>query len=506
MSTSLAEPTLAAPPPAAGLATGGGIVTGTGTRPVHGDLPAARRRRPALNQMVEGSARAVDLLLVVATGILTFAIAAGRFGIPHQSTIAIAIALLLAANVFPMVKLYDPIRLGSLMDQLPRLAAAWSATLGGVLVGTFLLGTAEDLSRLWIVLWFAIGGVALGCSRVVAKLMIERAQRAGDLVRNLLVVGGPGAEAYGHDVARHDRATRHTGRLDVDDLVGPDGLTLSPEGTRRLGRWLIEREVDHVALALPADRADLLPALLRLLRHFPVEVGLVPQLPAAGVPVVGVTTLGGIPSILLLEKPLDGWRWILKSVEDRLLAAGILLFIAPLMLAIAVLVKATSPGPVLFRQKRLGFNQEMIDVLKFRSMYTHACDQPLSSKVAQATKDDPRITPIGRFLRRTSLDELPQLVNVLTGDMSLVGPRPHAVAHDRYYAELIDGYLGRHRVKPGITGWAQVNGFRGETRTTDDMRQRIEFDLAYIDNWSLLFDLRIIARTLLVGFAHSKAY
>jgi putative colanic acid biosynthesis UDP-glucose lipid carrier transferase len=261
-----------------------------------------------------------------------------------------------------------------------------------------------------------------------------------------------------------------------------------------------------VALALSPAHEAMLPALIRTLRHFPVEVGLIPQLPSAELPMIGIKQIGNVPSVLLLEKPLDGWRYIIKAMEDRLLAAVILVIIAPLMLCIAAAVRRTSPGPILFRQKRLGFNQQMVEVFKFRTMYVDACDTSLSEKVVQATRDDPRVTPVGRFLRRTSLDELPQFLNVLRGEMSLVGPRPHAVAHDRHYAELIDGYLGRHRVKPGITGWAQVNGFRGETKTLDDMRRRIELDLFYIDHWSLLFDFRIILRTLFVGFAHTKAY
>jgi len=161
---------------------------------------------------------------------------------------------------------------------------------------------------------------------------------------------------------------------------------------------------------------------------------------------------------------------------------------------------------VIYRQRRFGFNREAIEVLKFRTMREEACDGADAGTVRQVRRDDDRVTRVGRFLRRSSLDELPQLFNVLRGDMSLVGPRPHAIAHDRHYAELIDGYLGRHRVKPGITGWAQVHGYRGETRTVEDMRRRIEFDLHYIDNWSLALDLRILLRTPLTGFVHDNAY
>jgi Undecaprenyl-phosphate glucose phosphotransferase len=205
----------------------------------------------------------------------------------------------------------------------------------------------------------------------------------------------------------------------------------------------------------------------------------------------------------VFEKPLAGWNYIVKIIEDRVLAAGILVLIMPLLLLLSALIKLDSRGPVLFRQKRYGFNNEVIEVFKFRTMYVDRCEDQL---VAQATKYDPRVTRVGRILRRTSLDELPQFLNVLSGTMSIVGPRPHAVAHNEQYSRLIDEYLARHRVKPGITGWAQVNGLRGETETLDKMEQRVRYDLYYIENWSLLFDIRIILRTLFVGFSHPNAY
>jgi len=185
------------------------------------------------------------------------------------------------------------------------------------------------------------------------------------------------------------------------------------------------------------------------------------------------------------------------------LGAVILIPMLPLMAACALLIKLDSAGPVLFRQKRYGFNNNEITVFKFRTM----AHEPVPSEIVpQARRNDPRITRIGAFLRKTSLDELPQLFNVLRGEMSLVGPRPHAVAHNEHYAKIIDGYLGRHRVKPGITGWAQVNGLRGETETPEKMRMRVQYDLFYIDNWSLVFDLKILAMTSFLGFVHRNAY
>jgi Undecaprenyl-phosphate glucose phosphotransferase len=261
--------------------------------------------------------------------------------------------------------------------------------------------------------------------------------------------------------------------------------------------------IDQIIVALPWDAENRLLAWMKKLRSLPVDVRLCPDMIGFHLPHRQVTHVGGVPMLNVFEKPLAGWNYIVKIMEDRVLAAGILVLIMPLLLVICALIKLDSRGPVLFRQKRYGFNNEVIEVFKFRTMYVDGCDD---QAVAQATKQDPRVTRVGRILRRTSLDELPQFLNVLSGTMSIVGPRPHAVAHNEQYSRLIDEYLARHRVKPGITGWAQVNGLRGETETLDKMEQRVRYDLYYIENWSLLFDIRIILRTLFVGFSHPNAY
>jgi putative colanic acid biosynthesis UDP-glucose lipid carrier transferase len=218
-----------------------------------------------------------------------------------------------------------------------------------------------------------------------------------------------------------------------------------------------------------------------------------------------VTLVNGVPLLDLLQKPFSRWGYLVKALEDYVLGTLLLIPAAPLMLMIAIVVRLDSPGPVLFRQERYGFNNRTIEILKFRTMRAERDDEG-QGQALQARRGDPRLTRVGRWLRRTSLDELPQLLNVLRGDMSIVGPRPHMVAHNEQYANLIDTYLGRHRVKPGITGWAQVNGLRGETDTLAKMEGRIQHDLYYIENWSLGFDLQILARTLLVGFVHRNAY
>ncbi|MFZ1429551.1 MAG: exopolysaccharide biosynthesis polyprenyl glycosylphosphotransferase [Geminicoccaceae bacterium] len=254
------------------------------------------------------------------------------------------------------------------------------------------------------------------------------------------------------------------------------------------------------------DLKGVVEPVRRSLRHLPTELRRVPQTPEHGaLPILCITSLGRQPLIQLVGSPVGRWQWLIKDALDRITAAVALLVLMLPLAAIAAVIKLTSPGLVLYRQLRCGFNGKTFLVYKFRSMYAERCDPPDAELVRQASTADDRITPFGRLLRRTSLDELPQLLNVLKGEMSLVGPRPHALAHDALYSRLIENYPGRRRVKPGLTGLAQVNGFRGETDTIEKVRRRVELDLAYIERWSLGLDLRIILRTFLVGFVHPQA-
>ncbi len=212
--------------------------------------------------------------------------------------------------------------------------------------------------------------------------------------------------------------------------------------------------------------------------------------------------INGIPVVPLFDTPLNGINMVIKRLEDIVLSVAILVLISPILLIISAVIKATSSGPIIFKQKRYGIDGKPIKVWKFRTMTV----MEDGGDVVQATKKDARITPVGKFLRSTSLDELPQFINALRGEMSIVGPRPHAVAHNEQYRSLIQGYMLRHKVKPGITGWAQINGWRGETDTLEKMEKRIEYDLEYIRNWSIWFDLKIIFLTIFKGFVHKSAY
>ena len=455
--------------------------------------------------LAEGMVRIADLAAIGLSGIATILWRFAGMSVPAVAVTALLLGLVLGGNVLQLFRLYRADRLASLGFQLPRVLAGWTATVAVLLGVLYSFKVAHDLSRLWVGSWFLAGLASLLAVRVAARIVLSRR----DVARRLAVVGlGEHLPALLRRLGAVGPAFQVAAALDLDQsLLGrwPRGI-VPLHGFADLERCVYDGEIDQIVLALPARDDGLLERTLRTLRHLPVDVSWAPELPEARVPILGIIQAGDVPLVRLLERPLDGWRYVLKSLEDRILAGLVLLFTAPVMLAIALAVKLDSPGPVFYRQKRHGFSKQPIEVLKFRSMYVDRCDAPDAKTVRQATRDDPRVTRVGRFLRRTSLDELPQLINVLKGEMSLVGPRPHAMAHDDHYARLIDDYLGRHRVKPGITGWAQVNGFRGETRTTEEMRRRIELDLEYIDNWSLWADLRILARTVFVGFVHLNAH
>ena len=233
---------------------------------------------------------------------------------------------------------------------------------------------------------------------------------------------------------------------------------------------------------------------------------LVPDLVAFDFVSHKTSTLSGVALLHIFDRPISGWSQFLKAAEDRVGAALMLALVAPVMAMIALAIKLDSPGPVFFKQPRVGFNSRLFNVLKFRTMHHAMRDEHCAN---QTTRNDPRVTRVGRFLRRTSLDELPQLINILRGEMSIVGPRPHALstkAEGHLFEEVVDKYAARHRVKPGLTGWAQVKGWRGETDTIEKIRRRVEHDLYYIENWSIMFDIVIIVRTVLLIFRDRKAY
>ncbi len=265
-------------------------------------------------------------------------------------------------------------------------------------------------------------------------------------------------------------------------------------------------KIDLIIVTLPTSAEERILHLMKKLWVLPIDVRISAHHSKLRLRPRAYSYIGDIPFLAVFDKPLSDWGWAIKEVEDRVIAAIALLLLSPIMLAVALAVRFTSKGPIFFKQKRHGFNNQLVEVYKFRSMYTDMCDATGSKQV---TKGDPRVTPVGRIIRKTSLDELPQLFNVLKGELSLVGPRPHATnckAGERIYDQVVDGYYARHRMKPGITGLAQINGWRGETDTEEKLQRRVEYDIQYIDNWSIWMDLYILAMTPISLLNTKNAY
>lgn len=456
-----------------------------------------------------GMLRISDLMLIIIAGAAAYVTRFGTLAIEPLAVYANLCALLLAANVFQYFKIYEFNILSQVFNQSRRILAGWTVVMLMLLAIGFMTKTSWEASRIWIGTWYLYGVVLLVGSRFLLKWQIRRWRKHGYLNRNLVVVGaGENGQRFVEHLRRNesDSGVRLLGLFDdrkgrVPDYIGGYPVLGTIDELLYFAR---ERQIHQIVIALPWDAETRLLSWIKKLKSLPVDIKLCPDMIGFHLPDRRISHIGGIPMLNVLDKPLSGWDFVVKELEDKFLSSVILLLIAPLMLAIAAAVKLDSKGPVFFKQKRYGLNNEVINVLKFRSMYVETGQD--GSNVQQAQKKDPRITRVGEFIRKTSLDELPQFINVLMGEMSIVGPRPHAVSHNEQYARLIDEYVARHRVKPGITGWAQVNGLRGETDTIEKMEQRVRHDLYYIENWSLFFDVRIIFKTLFVGFVNENAY
>ena len=451
--------------------------------------------------------RLTDLGIVILTAPVALWMAPGTVGASSLLGFVVVCAGLMQLDLFRAVGLYRAHVLGSVRGQLWRVALAWGAIVVLLmLLGSALAGTSE-LPPSFFQAWLAVALAVLLPLHAGVALSVRHARAHGRLSTQLVLVGaGPQAAHFVQHVKEHNPAVRVLGIFD-DRRTRVAGAV---EGCPVLGSlddlfpFARARHVDQVVIALPHHAASRRLACLEKLRHLPIDVRLSPDLPGLELGAKGLVDIAGLPVLRVFDRPLAGWAGLVKAIEDRALALMLLIALGPLLLLIALLIRLDSSGPVLYRQQRYGFDNRPIPVLKFRTMYLDRCD--LDDRVQPARRYDPRVTPLGRILRRTSLDELPQLLNVLRGDMSIVGPRPHASAQNEHFAALIDGYLARHRVKPGITGWAQVHGLRGEVDTLAKMQERVRYDLHYIENWSLGLDLRIILRTLLVGFSHPNAY
>ncbi|ASL46031.1 UDP-glucose:undecaprenyl-phosphate glucose-1-phosphate transferase [Burkholderia sp. AD24] len=456
--------------------------------------------------MESALARLLDVMLVAMGAALASLLYLGEPGLSIVETSFVAFDMAFAILLLPWFSVYDSWRGRSKWRLSVRIVFGWIAVQACGLAVMFLLHRTASLSRLWCVTWTAFTACELVASRLLVHAVLGRMRRAG---RNLRAVAVVGAGAHRDGVLAHiagspDAGFRAAATLTTwpgrePDVAGLPAFRQLPE----FADWVRREQIDEVWIALPMAEENTVLQVLAAFSGDLVNVRFLPDVRSLVMFDRHVVDLLGSPAINLMASPMTPYALLQKALFDRLFAAAALLALAPLMLSIAIAVKTTSKGPVLFTQRRKGADGRVFRIYKFRSMRTHV-QQP--GVVRQATRGDSRITRVGAFLRRTSLDELPQFLNVLRGEMSVVGPRPHAIEHDNQYRSLVDGYIHRYRIKPGITGWAQVNGFRGETDRIEKMQRRVEHDLYYLRNWSFGLDMRIVVATVVKGFLNRNAY
>ena len=476
--------------------------------------PAAAAQRGRISPAIAlGVVRLGEWLAIAAAG---FGVATGWIGIEEtfedrRYVTAILVTAFAAIAAAQRLELYTVPALTAPLRNLPKLIVAWATAMSLLVLAVFLMKIGPEFSRGWMLLWSAAGFAAAASLRVSASVALHGWAREGRLNRRAVIFGaGPEGQAL-VDALENDEGSdvRICG---IFDDRGSDRAAKSIRGYPRLGNvdelvaFCRTTSVDLLIVSLPVTAEQRLLEILKKLWVLPVDIRLAAHANKLRFRPRAYSFVGTVPLIDLFDKPLADWDNLVKTVFDKIVATLALIALAPVMAAVAVAIRWDSKGPVLFRQKRLGFNNELIDVYKFRSMYVERAD---SNAAKLVVKNDPRVTRVGRFIRKTSLDELPQLFNVLIGTLSLVGPRPHALqakAADQLYHEVVDGYFARHRVKPGITGWAQISGWRGETDTSEKIQKRVACDLYYIENWSLFFDLYILARTPFALMKSENAY
>jgi undecaprenyl-phosphate glucose phosphotransferase len=469
------------------------------------------RRRPSGDFIELGLwLRLSDALVVVAAAMLSYEVWFATRPPPMEGRVAIGTLILYALLCFWMSPIHRGWRRRPLVRELGVLLLVWTLAFALFSMHALLLQIGDAIPRSWLLYWFVSGYGGMLLARAGMRAALHRMRRDGVDMQRVIVVGlrmpilklyrhvqtdpGSGIDIVGYFASRHDIST-------------PCGTHVPTRlgGLEALGAYLLEhhRQVEQIWISLPLSERDEFKHMLRMLERYPVPVKLVPDVYELGALNPSVAQIGTMPIIGLRQGGAEHHYLSIKRAEDWLVAALALIVLSPLLLALAIGVKLSSPGPVLFRQRRNGLGGKEFHMLKFRSMRLHAEQQ---DQLTQATRDDPRVTRFGAFLRRTSLDELPQFFNVLGGSMSVVGPRPHAVQHNTHYERRIQRYMQRHYVKPGITGWAQVHGFRGETPELRSMKKRVQYDLDYIRRWTLWLDIRVIVLTAWKVLGQKTAY
>ncbi|MCW8887306.1 MAG: undecaprenyl-phosphate glucose phosphotransferase [Motiliproteus sp.] len=439
----------------------------------------------------------IDWLMLVFSCLLSYWVMFDSWALRTDYLLALAVASVVSFWIYPLSSLYRAWRGATRIEEIKAFSLAWLslfAVMAIIAVGT---KTTEQFSRIWFAQWFFGGWLLTLSFRMALRSALGYVRERGFNQRHIVIVG---AGELGYEVARVLRASPWLGLTvkgffsDIKPRYSPAYTSDIPllGGVSDVDSYVGANDVDQVWIAMALKNMDKIEELIDKLSLTSVDIRFVPDVSGFKLINHSITEIGGVPVINVSVTPMEGASRVIKAVEDRILAAIILLLVSPLMLLLAVGVKLTSPGPVLYRQLRVGWNGDEFEMYKFRSM-------PVDSErdgVIWGGAKGKKIYPFGRFLRKTSLDELPQFVNVLLGHMSIVGPRPERPQFVDKFKHEIPGYMQKHMVKAGITGWAQINGWRGDT----DLRRRIEHDLYYIENWSVWFDIKIIFLTLFKGF------
>ena len=429
------------------------------------------------------------------------------YGVPFTTPYILLAALtfLLAPSIFKAIGLYRADQTDVLIAQSSRILIGWGIVLALLFLLGYLTHSSDYFSHKLLLTWAISVPIGLYIFHLNLRVLLHQLRASGCNARTAVIAG---ASEAGFDLATQIRKSPQLGINLHGFFASATPSTAPPAVGKLLGtledlpEYVRRHRIDVVYIVMSMNSEETLSTLMNELQDTTACVYFVPNVLMFSLMRDRTHEINGIPLIAAWTVPFSGVQYVLKRTVDVVVAGLAIALLSPLMLLIAVGVKLSSPGSVLFKQRRYGLNGQEILVYKFRSMTV----MENGEKVVQAKQNDPRITKFGAFLRRTSLDELPQFINVLQGRMSIVGPRPHAVFHNEQYRKLINGYMLRHKVKPGITGWAQVNGFRGETDTLEKMKQRVEYDLQYLKNWSLGLDLSIIFRTALVFFHSRNAY
>jgi Undecaprenyl-phosphate glucose phosphotransferase len=457
--------------------------------------------------------RLTEFVLILCAGAFAYNFYLGdNFEAGAVYLIAVPLVSVLNLMIFQSLGCYEVTALRSPISYSLRIIGGWALVIMIALVAAFFAKIGDHFSRIWLLTWFVSGAVLLLIGRAIISVIVRQLTLAGRLDRRTAIVGGGAAgESFIRALSEQpDTGIRICGVFDErDDDRSPDMVAGYPKlGTiDDLVEFARLTKLDLVVFTLPISAESRILQMLSRLWVLPVDIRLAAHTSKLRLRPKTYSYLGTIPVLDVFDKPMADWDVVLKWLFDKIVGLFALIALSPIMVLTALAIKLDSKGSILFRQKRYGFNNELIEVFKFRSMYTDQSDIKADKLV---TKNDPRVTRVGRFIRKTSLDELPQLFNVVfKGNLSLVGPRPHAVnakADNRLYDHVVDGYFARHKVKPGITGWAQINGWRGETDTEEKIQQRVQHDLFYIENWSILLDFYILVVTPFALMKTENAY